>query len=213
MTATGSSAVVLRGLGGVERRRRVVGAAVVRPGVETLHMLAVDRLLRPLILAQALAALSAGATSAMLVVLAQRRLHTHSAGYGLMLAAIATGGLAGRLLLSRLRVAAPGPTAVFGAFALRSAVDAVLATVIALPAALAALVGYGPGTVDRQRRVLSAAATARAGGTTRPGLLRLRLRVALDAGDTDDAVRAPATSAAKYTTVVGLTSVTATKRR
>ena len=47
-----------------------------------------DRLLRALALAQALAALSAGATSVLLVVLAARRLHTSGGGYGLLLPAV-----------------------------------------------------------------------------------------------------------------------------
>jgi len=105
-----------------------------------------DRLLRALAMAQTLAALSAGATSALLVVLAARRLHTAGGGYGLLLAAIAVGALTGPILLTRVSVRIRRPTIAFTAFGLRGLVDLVLATVTALPAALAALVCCGIGT-------------------------------------------------------------------
>lgn len=117
-----------------------------RAGVEAFTFLARDRLLRALVIGQALAALSAGGTSALLVVLAQQRLHTGGGGYGLMLAAIATGAFLGPTLLGRLIDSIGRSRVVFAAFGLRGAVDAVLATVTALPAALGALVGYGIGT-------------------------------------------------------------------
>ncbi len=56
-----------------------------------VHLIGGDRLLRALAAAQALAALSAGATSALLVVLAAQRLHASGGGYGLLLAAVAAG--------------------------------------------------------------------------------------------------------------------------
>ncbi len=97
-------------------------------------------------MAQILAALSAGATSALLVVLAARRLHTSGGGYGLLLGAIAVGAFTGPVLLARLPAVARRPAAVFAAFGLRGLVDLVLASVTVLPAALAALAGYGIGT-------------------------------------------------------------------
>ena len=107
-----------------------------------------DRLLRAFAVAQALAALSAGATSALLVVLAARRLHTSAGGYGLLLGAIAAGAFTGPVLLTRTRLPGSGcgPAIVFTAFGLRGLVDLVLASVTALPAALGALVCYGIGT-------------------------------------------------------------------
>ena len=85
------------------------------------------------------------ATSALLVVLAARTLHTSGGGgYGLLLA-IAAGAFTGPLL-ARLPRAGRRPLVVFAAFGLRGLVDLVLASVTALPAALAALVGYGTGT-------------------------------------------------------------------
>lgn len=113
---------------------------------EALRAVGRDRLLRALAVAQTLAALSAGATSALLVVLAARRLHASGGGYGLLLAAIAVGAFTGPVLLARLPARTHGPMIVFTAFGLRGLADLVLATVTALPAALGALVGYGIGT-------------------------------------------------------------------
>jgi len=141
----GLSALLLQGLTG-EAPRPIVTASIWTQGVEALRLLGGDRLLRALALAQALAALSAGATSALLVVLAYQHLDVSGGGYGLMLAAIGTGAFCGPLLLSRLAAQARRPRAVFGAFGLRGLVDVVLATVTALPAALGALVLYGVGT-------------------------------------------------------------------
>jgi MFS family permease len=140
------SAVLLAGLRAGEAPRPVTAAPLWAQAREAVGQLAHDRLLRALAVAQTLAALSAGATSALLVVLASRRLHTSGGGYGLLLAAIAVGAVTGPILLARLPALARRPAAVFAAFGLRGLVDLVLASVTALPAALAALVGYGIGT-------------------------------------------------------------------
>jgi MFS family permease len=140
------SAVLLGGLRAGEAPRPVIAATIWAQAGEAVSQFARDRLLRALALAQALAALSAGATSALLVVLAARRLHTSGGGYGLLLGAIAAGAFTGSILLARLPALARRPAAVFAAFGLRSLVDLVLASVTALPAALGALVGYGIGT-------------------------------------------------------------------
>ena len=142
----GLSAVLLRGLRAGEAPRPVTPANIWTQGLEALRLLRSDRLLRSLAVAQALAALSAGATSALLVVLAARQLDVTGAGYGLLLAAIGVGALGGPLLLSRLAAHVRDPRTVFGAFGLRGVVDLVLATVTALPAAVAALAVYGVGT-------------------------------------------------------------------
>jgi len=105
-----------------------------------------DRALRALAAGQLLAALSAGATSALLVLLAARHLHTGPAGYGLLLGAIGVGAAAGPLLLTRLVANPRRPTFVFGPYLLRGLIDLVLATVTALPVALVAVAGYGLGT-------------------------------------------------------------------
>ena len=141
-----ASAVLLAGLRAGEAPRPVTAAPIWAQAGEAVGQLAHDRLLRALAVAQTLAALSAGATSALLVVLASRRLHTSGGGYGLLLGAIAVGAVTGPLLLARLPALGRRPAVVFAAFGLRGLVDLVLATVTALPAALAALVGYGIGT-------------------------------------------------------------------
>jgi predicted MFS family arabinose efflux permease len=93
-----------------------------------------------------LAALSAGATSALLVVLAREHLGLPASGYGLLLGAIGIGAVLGPLLLTRL-VSDPGrPAFVFGPYLLRGGVDFVLAAFAALPVALVALAAYGLGT-------------------------------------------------------------------
>ncbi|WP_203625303.1 MFS transporter [Streptomyces sp. SID9913] len=92
-----------------------------------IGLIAKYRLLRVLAAGQVLAALSAGATSALLVVLAAERLHLDPDGYGLLLAAIGLGAAAGPLLVLR-RVEDPRrPLYVFGPFAVRGGVDLTLA--------------------------------------------------------------------------------------
>jgi len=141
------SALILRGLRASEAARPVPSANTWGQAREALRVVGRDRLLRALAVAQALAALSAGATSALLVVLAARRLHTTGGGYGLLLGAIAVGAFTGPLLLARLPAASRrAPALVFAAFGVRGLVDLVLASVTQLAAALAALVGYGIGT-------------------------------------------------------------------
>ena len=140
------SALLLRGLRARETPRPVTTASIGAQAREAVRLIGHDRLLRALAVAQMLAALSAGATSALLVVLAAQRLHASGGGYGLLLAAIAAGAFTGPILLARLPTQTQRATIVFGAFGLRGLVDLVLATVTALPAALAALVCYGVGT-------------------------------------------------------------------
>ena len=82
------------------------------------RLLVRDRLLRPLAVVQLLAALSAGATSALLVVLASEHLNA----------------------------GAPPPSLRVGPYLLRGFVDLVLATTRNVPAAAAALTLYGAGT-------------------------------------------------------------------
>ncbi|MFP5283250.1 MAG: MFS transporter [Actinomycetes bacterium] len=118
-------------------------AAQVREGIAAVTQ---NRLLRALAAGQFLAALSAGATGALLVVLANEHLNLAAADYGLLLGAIGVGAAVGPLLLSRLTDNPRQPRYVLAPFVLRAVVDAVLATVTGLAAALAALVAYGLGT-------------------------------------------------------------------
>jgi MFS family permease len=110
------------------------------------RILATDRLLRLLAAVQALAALSAGATSALLVILAERHLGSGPGGFGLLLGAIGAGAAIGPLLLARLTANPRRPALVFGPYLLRGAVDLTLAVTRSLPAAMAALGLYGVGT-------------------------------------------------------------------
>jgi MFS family permease len=92
------SALLLAGLRPPGRpAATAAGSWLARIGAGT-RMLVWDRLLRLLALVQLLAALSAGATSALLVVLAGRQLHVGPGGFGLLLAAIGVGAAFGPLL-------------------------------------------------------------------------------------------------------------------
>jgi MFS family permease len=113
---------------------------------EGARLLIADRLLRLLALVQLLAALSAGATSALLVVLADRQLRVGPDGFGLLLAAIGVGAALGPLLLARLVSNPRRPAWVFGPLLLRGLVDLVLATTRNLAVAMGALAVYGVGT-------------------------------------------------------------------
>lgn len=140
------SAVLLRGLGAGEVARPVPPGNVWTQGREALGLLRRDRLLRAMALAQALAALSAGATSALLVVLAVRHLGADGGEYGLMLAAIGVGAFLGPILLTRMSRQVRRPRVMFAAFGVRGGVDLVIASVAAVPATLAALTVYGLAT-------------------------------------------------------------------
>jgi MFS family permease len=126
-------------------------AATARPGwltdaVAGGRLLLRDRVLRSLAAGQLLAALSAGATSALLVVLAREHLRLEPSGYGLLIGAIGVGAVLGPLLLTRLITNPRRPAIVFGSYLLRGVVDLVLAAVTVVPVALAALATYGLGT-------------------------------------------------------------------
>ena len=105
-----------------------------------------DALLRALAQVQALAALSAGATSALLVVRAERRLGAGPGRYGALLTAIAVGQGVGPLVLQRFVTDVRRPALLFGPFLLRGVVDLVLATTASFGLALVALGAYGLAT-------------------------------------------------------------------
>lgn len=140
------SAAVLRGLRvpappeHVSRRRWWAQAW------EGVAVVVQHRLLRALATGQVLAALSAGATSALLVVLAEEHLGVTGAGYGLLVSAIGIGAAAGPLVLLRVVREPARPVFVFVPFAVRGLVDLLIAAVAAVPVALAALVAYGMST-------------------------------------------------------------------
>lgn len=109
------------------------------------HAVRQHRLLARLAVVQAIAALSAGATSGLLVVLAVERLGVDAGGFGLLLGAIGVGAVLGPTL-SR-RSIQPGHRGwLFGPFAVRGMVDVLLAVLVSPVLAGAALVVYGMST-------------------------------------------------------------------
>lgn len=139
------SAVVLRGLVEPARTRPVKVPSPFAHAREALTALGQISLLRALAAGQFLAALSAGATSALLVVLAQDRLGGGE-GFGFLVAAIGTGAALGPLLLLRKVKDPRRPLFVFGPYAVRGVVDLVLAVVTTVPLAAGALLFYGLST-------------------------------------------------------------------
>jgi MFS family permease len=95
---------------------------------------------------QLLAALSAGATSALLVVLADRHLDVGPSRFGLLIAAIGAGAGLGPLVLRRLVADPLRPGVLFGPYLLRGGVDLTLAASSSFGVAVVALGVYGVGT-------------------------------------------------------------------
>ena len=144
------SAVLLAGMALPPAAERAVAAAapnrrwaLVAEGLRTVRE---TPLLRTLAGVQALAALSAGATSALLVVLAQDHLDVGPGRFGVLIGAIGVGAGVGPLVLQRMVADVRRPVLLFGPYLLRGAVDLVLAAFSSFGVALAALVGYGVGT-------------------------------------------------------------------
>ncbi len=119
-----------RGWGGVLAGVRTVGT---------------DPLLTRLAIVQVLASMSAGATSGLLVVLADRWLGVGPGGFGTLLAAIGVGAATGPLLLRRF-INAGDKRWLFGPFAVRGGVDLTLAAVANPVVAGGALAVYGIST-------------------------------------------------------------------
>jgi hypothetical protein len=107
------SATILTALHPAGAQRLAGAGSWIRRIRDGTRLLAADRLLRPLAAVQLLAALSAGATSALLVILAERHLGTGSDGFGLQLGAIGVGAALGPLLLARLTSNPRRPALVF----------------------------------------------------------------------------------------------------
>jgi MFS family permease len=139
-----ASALLLAGLRGGRARADTTGRgwSGVLAGVNTVRA---DPLLTRLAVVQILASLSAGATSGLLVVLADRWLGVGPGGFGTLLAAIGVGAAAGPLLLRRF-ISAGDKRWLFGPFAVRGGVDLTLATVANPIVAGGALTIYGMST-------------------------------------------------------------------
>jgi MFS family permease len=139
------SAALLRGLPVAAQpsqapRRRMADVA------QGLRIIRRSQFLRTLAGVQALAALSAGATSALLVVLAERHLDIGAGRFGLLIAAIGVGAGLGPLLLRRLIADPRRPGVLFGPYLLRGGVDLTLAGTTNFGVAMGVLVIYGVGT-------------------------------------------------------------------
>lgn len=111
-------------------------------GVRTVRA---SPLLTRLAIVQVLASMAVGATSGLLVVLADRWLGVGPGGFGILLAAIGVGAAAGPLLLRRF-IGAGDKRWLFGPFAVRGGVDLTLAAVANPVVAGGALAVYGMST-------------------------------------------------------------------
>lgn len=140
------SALVLRGLRLAEPPRLVGRRHLLADAREGVRLVGRDRLLRALAAGQLLAALSAGATSALLVVLAAEHLAAPANAYGILVGAIGIGAVLGPTLLLRLIEDPRRPLFVFGPYVVRGVVDLILASARGLPVAAGALMVYGVGT-------------------------------------------------------------------
>jgi len=112
---------------------------------EGLRAIREVRILRPLAIIQGMAALAVGATSALLVVLAQQAYGLNGAAYGLWLGTIAVGALIGPLLVPLLDRLAP-PLVVSGAYIARGLGDIGLGLLRSGPGGGVLLAIYGVNT-------------------------------------------------------------------
>jgi MFS family permease len=140
------SALLLRGL----QAGRTPASDVVRTRTWTaiaggLSAVRSHPLLARMAVVQVLAAASAGATGALLVVLASEWLGLGPSGFGLLLAAIGVGAVAGPLGLRRF-IRPSERLWLFGPYGLRGLVDLCLAAVASPFVAAPALAAYGLGT-------------------------------------------------------------------
>ncbi len=116
-----ASGVVLRGLPSLPQVQEKPTTAW-RQLPELIGAIPRVAILAPLLTMQGLAALSVGATSALLVVLARHAYGLNGTGYGLWLSAIAAGALVGPLLIPVL-ARLPAYQAVSGAYVIRGLGD------------------------------------------------------------------------------------------
>jgi len=113
---------------------------------EGLRTIRSSRFLSTLAGVQGLAALSAGATSALLVVLAEEHLDVGPSQFGFLIAAIGVGAGFGPLVMQRVVDDVRRPTFLYGPYLLRGLVDIVLAATRSFGIAVGALAVYGVGT-------------------------------------------------------------------
>lgn len=139
------SACLLRGLPNVSAVTHVPRSHV-SDTREGLRHIRASRFLTVLTGVQALAALSAGATSALLVVLAEEHLGVGPSRFGVLIAAIGVGAGFGPLVVQKVVGDVRRRRFLFGPHLLRGAVDLVLAASSSFGVAVSALVVYGVGT-------------------------------------------------------------------
>ena len=105
-----------------------------------------DRFVSRLMVVQALASLSVGATSALLVVLAQKHFRLPPEGFGSFILAIGVGALLGPILLASLTTNVGHPRWLFGPYIIRGIGDVLIAVTTAVPIAWFLLFVYGLNT-------------------------------------------------------------------
>lgn len=126
---------VKRGLGGYFAEARAGLAFALR-----------DRLVSRLLIVQSVASLATGATSAMLIVLAERHLKLGPSGFAWLIGAIGVGALVGPLIPNMLAKDYRDARWLFVPYVIRGIGDVLLATVTPLPVALLILFVYGLNT-------------------------------------------------------------------
>ena len=105
-----------------------------------------DRFVSRLLLVQSLASLAVGATSALLVVLAERHLHLPASGFAWLIGAIGVGALLGPLIPNTLASDFRDARWLFVPYVIRGIGDVLLAVITQLPLALVILFVYGLNT-------------------------------------------------------------------
>lgn len=105
-----------------------------------------DRFVSRLLPVQALASLATGATSALLIVLAERHLRLAPAGFAWLIAAIGLGALLGPFIPNTFAHDYRDARWLFIPYVIRGMGDVLIATVVGLPVALAILFVYGLNT-------------------------------------------------------------------
>jgi MFS family permease len=113
---------------------------------EGLRFARQDRLVSRLMVVQAMASLSVGATSALLVVLAQEHYQLPPGGFGSFILAIGVGALLGPFLLAMVARDVRQPRWLFGPYLVRGIGDVLLAVTRSIPLAWLLLVIYGLNT-------------------------------------------------------------------
>src|SRR5216683_1834902 len=121
-------------------------AGFVSDAREGLQFARRDRFVSRLMVIQALASLSVGATSALLVVLAQRHYRLAPAGFGSFILAIGVGALLGPILLASVTRNVGHPRWLFGPYVIRGIGDVLMAVTTAVPVAWVLLFVYGLNT-------------------------------------------------------------------